>query len=194
MAIMFSIESFLIHSASFKYKSALEEHYTSHHGSKNNGDFGTDGRSTDLDDDYIDDNELDTESDSNTANAVDRLSRTSTRSGISSKSKQNSGVQRPFFDISSMFNPIDIKEDGSIKDEKIREHNLNSWQSITISCSKCDGFTGEHMKLEKHFQNMHPEEALEYICSICEKKKQFSTGYGYRNHMTKIHFPHLAHW
>lgn len=140
------------------------------------------------------DDEQNIEADSDNAIIENRLSRTFGQCGIASKSQQNTAQAGHIFNISSMVNANDINQDGTIKDEKVREHNFSNWASITIPCSKCDDFLGDHIQLERHFEDMHSEEKLEYVCSYCEGKEHFSSELAYRNHVTEIHFPHLAHW
>lgn len=116
------------------------------------------------------------------------------RKKLASKNKQNNVNEQKNFNISKLLNDEDMNEDGTIKAEKILEQNLSSWTDITHLCYKCKEQFNTHADLWLHFTANHQNEKLKYICPICPNEILFLSERYYRDHVAKLHHPHLAYW
>lgn len=97
------------------------------------------------------------------------------------------------FDLLKHLSIQDVNEDGTIKAEKIREQNLCNWGDIKYLCYQCNEEFNEHSILWQHFASAHSYEKLIYICPICKSNTSFHSERYYRDHIKKVHFPHLTY-
>lgn len=98
------------------------------------------------------------------------------------------------FDISEYFSQDDVDADGTIRTEKIQENNLCDWTFMKITCFKCNEMFNDYVAFTHHFKEMHPNEKIKYICSMCSKDELFLSTRKYVDHGIKKHFPHLFYW
>lgn len=95
--------------------------------------------------------------------------------------------------ISKHLSNKDINEDGTIKPEKIREQKFCNWIDLKHLCYQCDEEFNDHSILWQHFASAHSYEKLKYVCPICKNNTLFLSGRYYRDHIKKVHFPHLTY-
>lgn len=103
-------------------------------------------------------------------------------------------LQGDSFDIPRHFTKIDVNPNGTIKVERIREHNLYDWTIMQYICYRCETAFDDFFTLMEHFNSIHPKEKLKLSCSVCANEENLYDSADYIEHVTKVHYPHLFYW
>lgn len=111
---------------------------------------------------------------------------------------ENEGQQCGNF-VDNFLRQVKSKErndDGTINSDTIQRLGLINWMVLQHQCSICYVCFCSNYELKTHFISEHSNNALLYLCSMCNPKKHRT--YRRRSilhrHIIRKHLPHLKYW
>lgn len=87
----------------------------------------------------------------------------------------------------------DCNDDGSVKEDKVKELQLVNWTILEYRCWICSLCSPDRKELKSHMQTQHSDEIMKSVCTFCTNVNFISRNSLHR-HMIRVHFPYLKNW
>lgn len=83
-------------------------------------------------------------------------------------------------------------EDGSVRADAIKEHQLVNWTLLQETCWICKWPAPDRPSLRIHIRDEHPSEDIRTMCMLCGKS--FKSRHPLMRHTMSEHYPYLDFW